>query len=226
MPPTSVGRWHPSHTGLGAQGPALLWPRTGGACLSRSVLPDPGSPPTAQRGSEPGVGREALPAGCPLTRAPLCGCGCGQQVAAWSHTGRPCSQPRERRRAPRVLAGRGHGWAGLGQRTAHTERGLQHEGTILLTPAPPAWPGQHVVGRPHPAVGSGPVPSRTQDLDADTAAWAVPGAADGGLAPSRAVLAASWRWQEAEGAGHGPSMRGRAPRSQARLRAAPGPEQA
>lgn len=135
----------------GGTGPALLRPRTGGACLSGSVLPGLAAPPHNGALSPGWAGRRCpLPAARPLTRAPLCGCGCGQQVAAWSRTGRPCRQPRERRRAPRVLAGWGPAWAGLGQGVALTERGLQHERTILPTPAPPAWPGQHVARRPSP----------------------------------------------------------------------------
>lgn len=82
----------------------------GGASPAGSMLPIQGSRPT-QRGSEPGVGWEALPAArCPLlTRASLCGCGCGQQVAARSHTGRLCRQPRERRRARGAQQGGGMG---------------------------------------------------------------------------------------------------------------------
>lgn len=121
-PPSPRGR-------LGAA-PATLWPRVGGASLAGSVLLSQGSRLT-QRGSEPGVGREALPATrCPPAhKGPLCGCSCGQQVAARSHTGRPCHQPRRRRRAPRARWGE-HGGQG-GAQAQSRARGCNMKAPIL-----------------------------------------------------------------------------------------------
>lgn len=125
-----------------ASGPASQWPKTGQAacpgpcCPARATTPHNGAQSLGWAGK-----RCPLPAARPLTRAPLCGCGCGQQVAARSHTRRPCRQPRERRRARQALAGWGAWVGGLGQGSAHTELGLQHEGAYSPSPGPAhsAW---------------------------------------------------------------------------------------
>lgn len=140
-----------------------------------------GQPPT-QRSSEPGVGWEALPArppahppARPLTRAPLCGCGCGQQVAARSHRRRPCRQPRKRRRAPRAPVGVGGGMGGPGRaRVRHTQsRGCGMKGPILPGLALPSRPGQHVVrwSSPHHRPQASAWPRPGQCLGLETQSW-------------------------------------------------------
>jgi hypothetical protein len=108
--------------GPGRVGPARLAP----CCPVRAAAPHNGA-------LSPGwAGRHCpLPAARTLTRAPLCGCGCGQQVAARSHTGRPCRQPRERRRARRAPAGWG-AWMGQAGPGHCTWPGLQGEGPCSL----------------------------------------------------------------------------------------------
>lgn len=72
--------------------PASLRPRVGGAHPPGSVLPSRAAAPHNRALSLGWAGRYCPPAaGRRLTRAPLCDCGCGQQVAARSHTGRPLS---------------------------------------------------------------------------------------------------------------------------------------
>lgn len=127
--PLPRGGWGRNHRGWGQQPPSL-WLRVGGASLAGSMILSQGSRLT-QWGSEPGVGREALPAArCPPAhKGPLCGCGCGQQVAARSHTGRPCHQPRGRRRAPRARWGE-HGGQG-GAQAQPRARGCGMKASIL-----------------------------------------------------------------------------------------------
>lgn len=149
--------------GLAAMGPGAVGPaRPAPCCPARAAAPH-------NRALSLGwAGRHCPPpAARRRTRAPLCGCGCGQQVAARSHTGRPCRQPRERRRARRAPAGRG---AQAGRGAAHTEPGLQHEGAYSPGPAPPTRPGQHAARRPPPHRRPLPVPGRTQDADAGAVA--------------------------------------------------------
>lgn len=110
--------------------------------LSGSELPSQGNRPT-QRSSEPGVGREALPAACrpPAHKGPIV------WLRLWAAGG--CPVPHEEALPPAARAEEGTagtgGVGGLGgpgwARTLHTELGLQHEGAYSPGPGPAhsAW---------------------------------------------------------------------------------------